>query len=134
MKDSDAQPSASIDRRGLLRAAAGLAAGAVTVSAAAKSPAKEHTAPSARPAARTTIVASYTKPIAETTSGKVRGYIRNGVFTFKGIPYGAPTGEAGRFQPPAKPTPWAGVRSSLHYERIYPNGYSFRDGGDNAPR
>lgn len=54
--------------------------------------------------------------VAQTNSGKVRGYVHNGIFTFKGIPYA----QAKRFQAPEKPTPWEGVRSSMTYGPVAP--------------
>jgi para-nitrobenzyl esterase len=52
--------------------------------------------------------------IFETTAGKVRGRIVDGIHTFKGVPYGAST-EGARFLPPRKPVPWAGIKDALEW-------------------
>ncbi len=54
-------------------------------------------------------------PIVETASGKLRGGASNGIFAFKGVPYGASTAGANRFMPPRPPEPWAGMRDALEY-------------------
>ncbi len=54
--------------------------------------------------------------VTNTESGKVRGYIHNDIRTYKGIPYA----QAGRFMPPTKTKPWAGVRSSMTYGPVCP--------------
>ncbi len=53
--------------------------------------------------------------IAETTGGRVRGVVREGIHIFKGIPYGATTGGANRFRPPRPLAPWSGVREAIDY-------------------
>lgn len=54
--------------------------------------------------------------VVQTNSGKVRGYIHKGIYTYKGIPYA----QAKRFQAPEKPAPWTGVRSSMTYGPVSP--------------
>jgi para-nitrobenzyl esterase len=66
------------------------------------------------------VVASDAATVVETSSGKIRGYRRNGIYTFKGVPYGASTSGRGRFMPPAKPEAWTGIRNALTYGRVCP--------------
>lgn len=66
------------------------------------------------------LIASRSVAVTETASGKVRGFVRHGVYTFRGIPYGASTAGERRFMPPAKPEPWKDVRSSLTYGYVSP--------------
>src|SRR4051812_34752102 len=54
--------------------------------------------------------------VTNTAAGKVRGYIHNSIYTYKGIPYA----QAKRFESPQKPAPWKGVRSSMVYGPVAP--------------
>ncbi|RYF45457.1 MAG: carboxylesterase/lipase family protein, partial [Cytophagaceae bacterium] len=66
--------------------------------------------------AQTPVMAGKDIAVVPTESGKVKGYIHNGTFTFKGIPYA----KADRFLAPTKPTSWTGVRSSMTYGPVCP--------------
>ncbi|MEJ1159473.1 carboxylesterase/lipase family protein [Prosthecomicrobium sp. N25] len=59
-------------------------------------------------------------PVLETTSGRIRGFAADGIHTFLGIPYGAPTGGAARFRPPRPAEPWTGVRPAIVYGAACP--------------
>jgi para-nitrobenzyl esterase len=60
-------------------------------------------------------------PIASTTTGKVRGYVDQGILAFKGIPFGDDTAKR-RFQPPAPPAAWEGVREASSFGPMAPQG------------
>jgi para-nitrobenzyl esterase len=67
------------------------------------------------------VVTSDEATVVEISAGKVRGFERNGVYIFKGVPYGASTSGANRFMPPMKPEPWSGIRNALQYGRVCPS-------------
>ena len=69
---------------------------------------------------RSSVVAADGAPIVDTAAGQVVGYMRNGILTFKGIPYAESTEGANRFMPPIKVKPWSGVRSSRQYGYVAP--------------
>ena len=104
-----------IERRTVLRGAVALlggCAGAPGLAAAAL--------PAPQTAREASVKAGDDAAVADTSGGRVAGYIRNGIFTFKGVPYAqGPTGSL-RFQPPVKRQPWSGVRSSRQYGYVAP--------------
>lgn len=51
----------------------------------------------------------------EISLGRLRGIKDDGVYTFKGIPYGGPTGGKNRFRPPTPPESWIGIRDATRY-------------------
>lgn len=54
--------------------------------------------------------------VTDTESGKVRGYIHDNTYIYKGIPYA----KAERFMAPSKPDSWQGIRSSTMYGPVAP--------------
>jgi para-nitrobenzyl esterase len=59
--------------------------------------------------------AAPTEPIVKTSLGRLRGAYANGVYSFKGVHYGASTAGAMRFMVPSPAKPWTGVRDALDF-------------------
>jgi para-nitrobenzyl esterase len=118
---------ALVQRRALLKGTAALACGAAApgaISGAPAAPTRIQAAPGAAP-----LIAGDGDAVAATRAGRVAGYIRNGIFTFKGIPYADNSAGANRFMPPVKPKSWQGVRSARQYGYVAPQ--APRDGWAN---
>jgi para-nitrobenzyl esterase len=110
-----------IGRRDLLKGAAAIAGVAASGGALAPVAAgNSRGAADGSSYSNTLIIASNENAVVETDAGKVRGFTRNGIVTFKGIPYAGTTAGGARFQAPAKVKPWAGVRSSMQYGFVSP--------------
>jgi para-nitrobenzyl esterase len=123
----DSPSPKAVSRRTLIKSAAAVAAG-TAASALAPSQlvpqAEAQTSPGPFVATPTTIEASPRKNIVETDRGKVYGFAKDGVVTFRGIPYGASTEGKNRFMPPMKPEAWAGVRSALYWGPVSPQPFT----------
>src|SRR5580704_5753502 len=131
MKKEHGEPEGGLRRRSFLDGIAALGAG---VAGAALLP-ETATAQPAATTSRNLVIASDPATVAETTAGNIRGYQRNGIYTFKGVPYGAPTSGARRFMAPAKPETWKGIRNALQYARVCPThdaAHTSTDGGNLA--
>ena len=116
MSKSDRSNRVSMNRRDLLRlsATAGLGVAFGTpVSALDNMKTAAHQAPGTCSTPRSAI--------ARTQYGSVRGFLDGGVFTFKGIPYGADTGGENRWLAAKPPKTWTDERFTLIY-------------GDNCPQ
>jgi len=88
--------AASFSRRSVLAGGLGAIAAVPALAQAA----------GARPTAR---------PVVATRAGRLAGAMEGGVFVFRGIPYGEPTGGAARFLPPRPKQGWDGIREATAF-------------------
>jgi para-nitrobenzyl esterase len=103
---SNSESSITLNRRqALLSATAGVAALAGTARSSEAATVKAAAASCSTPRSA----------VAKTQYGKVRGYVEEGVLTFKGVPYGASTGGENRWLPAKPPKPWDGEYPALTY-------------------
>jgi len=103
---------------------AAVPAGAAIVAAACTSEtarATENAAAERSTNARGLSVATPDNAVLATTAGKIRGFTRNGVYIFKGLPYGATTRGENRFMPPKPVKPWNDVRPALAWGPVSPH-------------
>ena len=115
--DNEKQVLSGLGRRAwMMKTSAGLAAAAVAGAGARQARAESPSTSTGE----TLVVVSDTNAIAETTAGKVQGFTRNGIQTFKGIPYAGNAGGGARFLPPSKHEPWKETRTALWYGKTCP--------------
>jgi para-nitrobenzyl esterase len=118
---NDPLPGATLARRDALKKAVALLAGAASATVLRDTQAGEHKPRNTEPRTQgASVVAKDDAPVVAISSGKVVGYTRNGVCTFKGIPYAESTEGENRFMPPVRAKPWSGVRSSRQYGHVAP--------------
>jgi para-nitrobenzyl esterase len=113
--------TAGMDRRDWLKSAATLAGASAAFGAAGCA---SETTPGGQAAATpaTGTVATPASAVVTTRSGRIRGFTRNGVFIFKGVPYGDTTAGENRFMPPKPVKPWTDVRPTLAWGPVSPHG------------
>ncbi len=59
-----------------------------------------------------------------TLSGRVQGYIKDGITIFKGVPYASPPIEALRFQPPQVHKGWENILNATEFGPYAPQGFT----------
>src|SRR5258705_8919233 len=109
-------PANGVKRRTFLKQASLVVAGvqASVMLPSAPRNANAATAPSTQTGGRSAAA------IVDTTSGKVRGTVVDGIRVFKGLPYGGTTAGKNRFMPPTKPAKWTGIRDAANFGHIAP--------------
>src|SRR3954467_1918744 len=110
MSKSSQSNRPALNRRELLRLSTALGVGAVMPTSDAFAQTKD-----AHSQALAATCSTPRSAVATTQHGKVRGYVEDGVLTFKGVPYGANTGGENRWLPAKPPKTWDGEYPALVY-------------------
>jgi para-nitrobenzyl esterase len=113
MASSDFEDRTRLNRRQALLLSATAGVGAALAGTACSAPSAPPPAPA--PPAPAATCSTPRSAVATTKYGKVRGYVEEGVLTFKGVPYGANTGGENRWLPAKPPAPWEGEMPCLTY-------------------
>jgi para-nitrobenzyl esterase len=111
MSDATRGERSTLNRRQLLRLSTAAGVGAALPRSAGAAQAR----PAARTAAPSGACSTPRTAVAKTQYGRVRGYVEDGVLTFKGVPYGASTGGENRWLPAKPPASWEGELPALIY-------------------
>ena len=112
MAEGTRRKRSTLNRRQLLRLSAAAGLGAAAPRPASGAPQRGANAGSAATAGPCSTPRT---AVAKTQYGKVRGYVEDGVLTFKGVPYGATTAGENRWLPAKPPSPWDGEYPALIY-------------------
>lgn len=88
---------------------------------------------SARPERRAGLLTTPAGAVVETEHGKLRGYLDDGVYTYKGVAYGAPPTGDRRFRPAGAPASWTGEQMAMTFAASCPQ-HTYGGGGNARPR
>ena len=127
LEKTSSSNATDIGRRAVLKSAA-IFAGAGAAIAVGAGGAMQSCAPKGNAPGKTetsgtgdpSVIARDGAAVVEIESGKIAGAAINGIYAFKGVPYGATTAGQNRFCPARKPEPWTGIRSSRQYGLVCP--------------
>jgi para-nitrobenzyl esterase len=125
-ESAESNVATAVDRRRWLQQAATLAGGSAAAAALASAGcAGQPPVPTETKTGTAATAGAIETPdgaIVETHAGKIRGFTRNGVYVFKGVPYGDTTAGENRFKPPKAVKPWTDVRPTLAWGPVSPHG------------
>ncbi|MCC7044833.1 MAG: carboxylesterase/lipase family protein [Acidobacteria bacterium] len=121
-KHATTTTTAGVNRRNWIKQAATMAGASAALAATGCAPSEPAPVSGGTVAAGTGSVATPDAAVVATTAGRIRGFTRNEVFVFKGVPYGDTTAGENRFLPPRPVQPWTDVRPTVAWGPVSPHG------------